>query len=142
MLDGLETDDDVDTAVREGNFGTVPLQEVQARVAVAALRVGDGLRREIDAMDERRRLREQRTAIAFAAGDVEHDAASDELRGHPVSMQMLDRDLSRHFGQIALAGPRQRGRRVTGHFAVTGRAERVRVGSFVHRWATMAIPAG
>ena len=48
--------------------------------------------------------REERAAIALAAGDVEHVATGDERRGEMVAMPVLVPDLAGDAGDEALAG--------------------------------------
>ena len=54
-------------------------------------------------------LREQETAVAFAAGGVEHAQAADQRRDERVAMPVLVPDRTAHLGREALAGERERG---------------------------------
>ena len=105
MFEGLEADDDVD-GLRGDRYGRAASRDkVEVWSAVSSPRMLEGIRGNIHADDLRRDTGEQVGAVPFTTGDIEDSAVFDELAGEQVAMNMLEPDVSRHFGHIPLASP-------------------------------------
>ncbi len=104
VLDRLEGDDDIDRGVLERDAARV----ADAEGEVIAPVVGGGMRHdiggELHADDAGGHLRQQRGAVAFPGGDVEHLPAAAEMPRQQVPVQMLHLGLPAELGRQALAG--------------------------------------
>ena len=95
MFDGFKRDDDVDRGVGQRQRSAGALDETHPRaVAVACSRVRDGGRIDVDPDRGCCRLAEQRGAVAFAAGGIEHALARDVATREGVAMPVLVGDLA------------------------------------------------
>src|SRR5690606_36249564 len=95
--------------------------------AVARACVRDGCRVDVDADDIGGHLREQRRAVAFAAGRIEHAPTGGEAAREGVAMPVFVPNLAHAFGREAFASERQR--RIVTHRRSSDRSRCQRWGS-------------
>ena len=65
--------------------------------------MGDGLLRDINPCDLRRKLPKIVTAKTFTAGDIKHMFACDQILERCIAMHMLKIDVPGNFGCVTLA---------------------------------------
>ena len=105
MLDGLERYHAVDTRVVERQSVTGSGNEAQIRPSlIAACRMRDRGKVDIDSDDIGCRAREQPAAVAFTACGIEHPLARDGRQRHAVAVPMLVPDRAPGFGREAFTG--------------------------------------
>ncbi len=105
VLDRLERHDRIEAGIGKRQPRAVGLAEFEiGDRGIMRARMCEGGRRDVGAGDVSRGAREERAAIALAAGDVEHLEAADEIRGEMVAMPMLVPDLAFGAGNETLAG--------------------------------------
>ena len=109
VLDRLEGHDGVDAGVGQrqrsrGAFDEPQVRQRDHRIA----RMRDRRRIHVDAHDACRARRQQRAAVALAAGDVSDPATGDEVARERIAMPMLLRNLALDAGHEALTGEFER----------------------------------
>jgi hypothetical protein len=109
MLDRFERDDRIETGVGEGEFRHGPVNEFEIRERIPFAGVRNRVGGNVDSRYAGGSAREQKTAITFSAGGVEHAKTADERRDEGVAMQVLVPDRAAHLGRESLAGEGQRG---------------------------------
>jgi hypothetical protein len=119
VLDRLERDDHVDAGVRQRQLGGRALHERQvADRPVGLARMRDRRLVDVDAGHLAGDGREQRAAVAFAAGGVQHALPVRVSARVRIAVDVLVDDLAPDAGDEALAGERQVVRHRSGLVAV------------------------
>ena len=107
VLERLERQHEVEALVAELQPGRVALAETRVRQQpVSQARMADRFGADVDAGHRSGDWRDDRRAVALAAGDVEHALARGDLARECVAMYVFVPDLAHAFGRESFSGER------------------------------------